>query len=1281
LHDKNNMQKTNSVPNPILKNRIMKSSLLLSFTLLAAALGFSQAPGGVSSGLQLWLKADAGTSTTTDGALVSSWADQSTVGNDASQSSSSAQPIFKTNQFNGHPALRNASGKYFDVDLSAANDQSFTVFTVVKRESDSDEQYVIGIQASDDDDGFNFGYLSSEEIAFDQYGNIVIMDCPAYGGASEIPSILFTEFGTATGKKEYLVRDGVSTDKKNTNTTSFYMMGDGNIGRGNGDNSFIGLMAEVILYDRLLTETEKRRVQTYLCVKYGLSIPVSQNMYYSNGSYPHDLFGIGVSSSQGLNQTVSASINNDDVLDIYGASSLDDGDFLIAGNNDGAISFSAYGGSHCALNEVLGRTWNLSRTGDPGTVTLRFDLTGVSGFDPSQLMLLVDMDGDGFDDEIGLAGSYGAPYFEVLNVALPTNARVTIATGISNWYAVVSGNTTDAIWSPTISGAPQTLPSFCDKSNLSIKSGVTVNNTWSTLSCNKMTVASGAVFNAGTGTVNIHNTLSISGAFNAQTASIVMKGSAAQTISGAGIFNAYNFILDNASGVTIAATSGGARIRNYVYVNAGVLNTNGKLTLISDATSTGMIAPLTTGSINGSVTVQRYSNRTAAGWYMLGSAIQNATVQDWNDDLVTTGFAGSDFPPPGYTFNNVKYYNETLPGGVNDGFVGVSNISETLQARKGYFVYMNAGVMNLDVTGTIYSGTQNMPVTYTSTGSPANDGWNFLSNPYPCTIDWNSANWTKTNMNNAVYVWNPATNQYASYVGGVGTNGGSRYIPSSQSFFVVANAASPALVLQENCKSLVQGTYRSGDEPDEVFTLSIAKGDYYDETSLVLNSYGTLNFESDIDAYKLRSPMTEVPYLSTISEGGHDLSINSFAAVNDGAIIPLRMEVGETGDYTISHRGMEIFANGACMALEDLLTGTVYPLNQYSEISLHLSAGNNDLRFQLRIGATRITQTNNSGCKGLNNGSSLVHIDSQGPYDLTWFNQMGEEIHSAQGLTSDYELSGLKEGIYTLQIQNNGVCGTTESIFYIGVEDEIVAEPIANPSACPDSEDGEIILNLIGGDGNYSVVWSNGAKSQNLVGVPSGVYTAFVMDSKGCKQTVLVNLPSHNNIVSSFETTMDTYELKNGAASVDFFNTSENATTFKWSFGDVTIDSYETNPTHVFNNVGVYQVSMTAANSDCETISTKSIKIARPANGINEFASEIIGTITDEGAKLMFFFNEPRKLKISAYNVLGQQLIEPIVGVYDRQTVQFSERRYASNALIEVLDLNSGERTVVRLGK
>jgi len=347
----------------------MKKFLSATLLLFVATSLFAQSPGGVSSGLQLWLKADAGTSTTTEGASVDTWEDQSSVGNHANQSSSPLQPIFKANQFNGHPALQNAAGKYFDIDMSAANDQDFTVFTVVKRESGDNDQYTIGIQASDDDDGFSFGYLSSEEIAFDQYGNVIVLECPAYAGSSEIPSILFAEFGTSTGKKEYLVRDGISTDKKNTNTTSYYLTGNGNIGRGNGDNSFIGLIAEVVLYDsaevvlydRLLTDTEKKRVQTYLSVKYGLSIPVAQHMYYTNSSYPNDIFGIGVHSTNGLNQTASSSINTDDILDLYGASSLDDGEYIIAGNNNGSNTFSAYSGGQCAVENIFGRVWNLVR--------------------------------------------------------------------------------------------------------------------------------------------------------------------------------------------------------------------------------------------------------------------------------------------------------------------------------------------------------------------------------------------------------------------------------------------------------------------------------------------------------------------------------------------------------------------------------------------------------------------------------------------------------------------------------------------------------------------------------------------------------------------------------------------------------------------------------------------------------------------------------------------------------------------------------------------------------
>jgi hypothetical protein len=64
----------------------------------------------------------------------------------------------------------------------------------------------------------------------------------------------------------------------------------------------------------------------------------------------------------------------------------------------------------------------------------------------------------------------------------------------------------------------------------------------------------------------------------------------------------------------------------------------------------------------------------------------------------------------------------------------------------------------------------------------------------------------------------------------------------------------------------------------------------------------------------------------------------------------------------------------------------------------------------------------------------------------------------------------------------------------------------------------------------------------------------------------------------------------------------------------------------------------------------------------------------------MFFFDHERRIQINAYNVLGQQLIQPINGTYERQTIRFSDRRYAANALIEVLDLDTGERALMKMG-
>ena len=58
------------------------------------------------AGLQAWFKADAGTSTTTDGVGISQWDDQSGNANHATQATGANQPLYKVGILNSLPVVR-----------------------------------------------------------------------------------------------------------------------------------------------------------------------------------------------------------------------------------------------------------------------------------------------------------------------------------------------------------------------------------------------------------------------------------------------------------------------------------------------------------------------------------------------------------------------------------------------------------------------------------------------------------------------------------------------------------------------------------------------------------------------------------------------------------------------------------------------------------------------------------------------------------------------------------------------------------------------------------------------------------------------------------------------------------------------------------------------------------------------------------------------------------------------------------------------------------------------
>ena len=80
--------------------REIKRLVGVLITTAICAIMAAQAPGGVTAGLQVWLKADAGMSTNTNGAAVSSWQDQSGNGRHATMAIVSKQPTYTTNIIN-----------------------------------------------------------------------------------------------------------------------------------------------------------------------------------------------------------------------------------------------------------------------------------------------------------------------------------------------------------------------------------------------------------------------------------------------------------------------------------------------------------------------------------------------------------------------------------------------------------------------------------------------------------------------------------------------------------------------------------------------------------------------------------------------------------------------------------------------------------------------------------------------------------------------------------------------------------------------------------------------------------------------------------------------------------------------------------------------------------------------------------------------------------------------------------------------------------------------------
>jgi photosystem II stability/assembly factor-like uncharacterized protein len=250
-----------------------------------------------TNGLQLWVRADLGV--VLNGNTVSRWVDQSGNGNDAIQSDSSRQPIFVNNKLNRKPVLQ-FDGVNDRLGLTGSNRMnSISLFIVEKAEqgatgpnpyysiefgdrTDRGSRYGLSMQNQ-----FSSPPNSSDEIDpfVDTYSWVQAMSpgISAFGQWKCISVTADQNMWSTTLRVNGV--DAIITPQGSENTSLSFSLGNstgtaiGGIGGIDGEAEglliFKGDIAEVIVYDKVLSNADRQAIEIYLKTKYLLPYNIS----------------------------------------------------------------------------------------------------------------------------------------------------------------------------------------------------------------------------------------------------------------------------------------------------------------------------------------------------------------------------------------------------------------------------------------------------------------------------------------------------------------------------------------------------------------------------------------------------------------------------------------------------------------------------------------------------------------------------------------------------------------------------------------------------------------------------------------------------------------------------------------------------------------------------------------------------------------------------------------------------------------------------------------------
>ena len=205
--------------------------------------------------------------------------------------------------------------------------------------------------------------------------------------------------------------------------------------------------------------------------------------------------------------------------------------------------------------------------------------------------------------------------------------------------------------------------------------------------------------------------------------------------------------------------------------------------------------------------------------------------------------------------------------------------------------------------------------------------------------------------------------------------------------------------------------------------MSLTGNSLEDKAMIILDDKATVEFDNQYDAWKIKGD-PQAPQLYSIF-GDAGMTVNTLP-IQEDMIIPLGVEVGVTGNYTLNFTDFEINSE---LYLEDLQTAKTFKI--YPEFKYHFvtNSGDEVHRFNLQFGnALRITTEKSEDINVYSIGDK-IHIVSDQAIDgrVQILDLLGKEIYRSNLQQQfSYTIKLPKQGIYIVKIVNKDKVFTTK---------------------------------------------------------------------------------------------------------------------------------------------------------------------------------------------------------------------------------------------------------------